>query len=236
MNVCVCIQAPLNDHGLASNPQTKLSLKLKTELNDEQLRRALLYQGTTPAYSNCHVSCALARVELISPPSRRFQPRPWPFIHTRFTSSTGQGGPKLLAQPFSFDAALHLVLFRPWPIFFGKWQSCTLRTNPLPAQPINLFAVAGTPSALAVAFIACVSFFVFKASPRSTCGSRAEIGSKRLSIEGSRTKGNHIKTRWSPRTQTPTCMLTNRDNTYLSHFQLTHLWDALSSHTEAALV
>ena len=44
------------------------------------------------------------------------------------------------------------------------------------------------------------------------------------------------KTRWSPRTRMPTHMLTNRDNTYLSHFQQTHLWDALNSHTEVTLL
>ena len=45
-----------------------------------------------------------------------------------------------------------------------------------------------------------------------------------------------FKTRWSPRTRMPTRMLTNRDNTYLSRFQQTHLWDTLSSHTEVTLL
>ena len=45
-----------------------------------------------------------------------------------------------------------------------------------------------------------------------------------------------LKTRWSPRTRMPTRMLTNRDNTYLSHFQQTHLWDTLNSHTEVTLL
>ena len=44
------------------------------------------------------------------------------------------------------------------------------------------------------------------------------------------------KTRWSPRTRMPTRMLTNRDNTYLSHLQQIHLWDTLNSHTEATLL
>ena len=44
------------------------------------------------------------------------------------------------------------------------------------------------------------------------------------------------KTRWNPRTRMPTRMLTNRDNTYLSHFQQTHLWDTLSSRTGVTLL
>ena len=47
---------------------------------------------------------------------------------------------------------------------------------------------------------------------------------------------HYTKTRWSPRTRMPTRMLTNRDSTYLSHFQQTHLWDTLSSYTEVTLL
>ena len=49
-------------------------------------------------------------------------------------------------------------------------------------------------------------------------------------------KGTFKKTRWSPRTRMPTRMLTNIDNTYLSHFQQTHLWDTLTSHTVVTLL
>ena len=43
------------------------------------------------------------------------------------------------------------------------------------------------------------------------------------------------ETRWSTRTRMPTRMLTNKNNTYLSHFQQTHLWDTLAWHYCATL-
>ena len=82
-------------------------------------------------YSNCHAGGVLTHVKLKSRFTHPFPTPPSPSLHLRLIWSPGQEGPRPLSQPFSFDAAQHLV--------FSK-----IRDETAPLNSTTLFSTTAT--------------------------------------------------------------------------------------------